>query len=231
MISIIDRAALKRKASLAQIFGLGGLAILLVGVVMPFVLPNQTTLPLILLIGGFAVAAVGIYLANRWVKRPRPEETLDKTLKSLSDQFRIYHYQTPWDHLLLAPTGLVILDVINLDGVFSYEKGRWNQKMTISRAFRYFFDEQLGDPVKRVQAAVSGLNARLEKELPGCGPIPVIGVAVFIHPLAVVNAKDTPIPICIPKTLQKRIPVQGTRLKPEVYTRVQEFLDAGGASA
>ena len=35
---------------------------------------------------------VGIYFANRWVRKPRPEESLDKALKSFDDHYRIYHY-------------------------------------------------------------------------------------------------------------------------------------------
>jgi hypothetical protein len=225
MKSVIDHKTIQRKARLAHIASVAGMLILLVGVLFPYWLPALSNLTVAFIIVGFAIAAVGVYLANRWVKKPRPEDVLDKTLKSLSDQFRMYHYGTPWDHLLLTPGGLVILDTINLEGVFSYDEGRWKQKMTISRAFRYVFEERLGDPVKRVQQGITQLTALLQQRLPESEPIPVTGLVVFIHPLCEVTARDASIPVCIPKNLQKRIPTQANRISPETYQAVQGVLD------
>jgi hypothetical protein len=225
MKSLIDQAAIRRKATIAHVASVGGLLILLVGVLFPYWLPKLANLTIVFILAGFALAAVGVFLANRWVKKPRPEDVLDRTLKSLSDQFRLYHYQTPWDHLLLTPNGLIILDVINLEGIFTYEDQHWKQKMTMGRAFRYFFEERLGDPVKRVQQGIQDLTNRIRQELPGCGPIPVTGLIVFIHPLSEVTAKETPVAVCNPKNLQKRIPVQGNRLSPDAYHSLQEYLD------
>jgi hypothetical protein len=225
MKSVIDHKSVQRKATLAHVASVAGMLILLVGVLFPYWLPALANLTVVFIIVGFAIAAFGVHLANRWVKKPRPEDTLDKTLKSLSDQFRLYHYVTPWEHLLLTPSGLVILDTINLEGVFTYDRSRWKQKMTLSRAFRYVFEERLGDPVKRMQESIPQLTNLLKQRLPDSGPIPVTGLVVFIHPLCEVTAKDASIPICIPKNLQKRIPTQGSRVSPEAYQAVQEWLD------
>jgi hypothetical protein len=224
MKSIIDRPAVQRKAALAHGTSLGGFAVLLAGILLPLWLPRAANFSVALIIGGFALCAGGIFLANRWVKQPRPEDVLEKTLKSLSDQYSLYHYQTPWDHVLVGPSGVVILEVINLDGVFTYENQRWSQRISISRAFRYFFDERLGNPTARAQQAVSDLRARLEARLPDCAGIPISGIVLFIHPYAEVNAKETPILVCNPKNLQKRITSQATRLAPDTCLKVQTVL-------
>jgi hypothetical protein len=228
MKSNIDRPAIRRKATLAHVTSLGGFVVLMAGVLLPLWLPVLANLAVALIIVGFALCAVGIFLANRWVKKPRPEDVLDKALKSLSDQFALYHYLTPWDHVLVGPSGVMLLEVINLDGVFTYENHRWKQKISISRALRYFFDERLGDPTQRAQQAVSDLRARLQARLPDCGAIPISGIVLFIHPLAEVNAKDTPVSVCNPKNLQKRITGQGSQLTPETYQNIQAALAGWG---
>jgi len=40
----------------------------------------------------FAIAMVGNYQANRWVRKPRPGEQFRKVFMSLHDKYIHYHY-------------------------------------------------------------------------------------------------------------------------------------------
>ena len=103
----------------------------------------------------------GIYFANRWVRRPRPEDSLDKALKAFDDNYHIFHYtrSLPCDHFLLTPTGLIALEVVNLNGAFFYRNGRWKEAMTVGRALRYIVEERVSDPVAFSKAMDQELKA------------------------------------------------------------------------
>src|SRR3972149_3313576 len=103
---IIDRDRLRRRAAASHVASLGGILLILASVGLSMWRPQLTTLTAVLLFAGFATSTIGIYYANRWVKKPRPEEILDRALKGLDTRHRLYHYlpRGP-DHLLLTPSG------------------------------------------------------------------------------------------------------------------------------
>ncbi len=129
---IIDRRKVNKRAQLANFASVGGLIMLLASVVIPLFLPGWINFSSVLFVIGLGAAMIGIYFANRWVRKPRPEESLDKTLKSLEEHYHIYHYPSlPCDHILLTPFGVIALEVVNLNGSFSYRNGQWKEAMTI----------------------------------------------------------------------------------------------------
>ena len=135
---IIDRQKISRRQRLANVASIGGLLILLASVVLPLINAAFTNYATILMVIGLAVAMLGVFYANRWVKKPRPEDRLDETLKSLHDTYRLYHYPAlQCDHVLLTPGGVVVFETINLEGKFTYKDGRWKEKITLGRALRY----------------------------------------------------------------------------------------------
>src|SRR5512142_3481122 len=116
----VDRQKLNARAQAANIASIGGLLLLLASVVIPLFMPKWNTYTSVLMVLGAAGAMVGIYLANRWVRKPRPEDSLDKALKSFDDNYRLFHYPSslPCEHILLTPNGLIALEVVNLNGSF-----------------------------------------------------------------------------------------------------------------
>lgn len=230
MKSIVDREMIRRRATYAHTASLGGLLLLLASVVLPLFKPNLATPAVVLLIIGFSVSAAGVYLANTWVKKPRPEDSMEKALKGLSDSYRLYHYLLPCEHLLLTPSGLVVLETINLDGSFSYTQGRWKQKMSMNRALRFVFDERLGDPIARAQRCCEQIQHRLESKLGDGFSIPVSPVVVFINPSTELEVDKAPIPVVTNRRLEKSIPRNQNRLPGELYRQIQDILDQAAAS-
>lgn len=226
MKSIIDSAALRRRANLAHTASLGGLLILLGSVAVSLWKPELTWLSGAMLFGGGAGAMIGIYFANRWVKKPRPEDTLDKALKGLSDQHRLYHYTTYGEHILLTPNGVVILHTINLEGQFAYTDERWRQKMSMGRALRFLVEEKLGDPNREVQQQLQSLQSYLAEGLPNDTVVPMQALIVFAHPLAEVRAEKSPLPVLQPDKLARKIPHPSPKLPPDLYQHLKSRLDA-----
>ena len=133
---IIDQEAIRRRARLSHAASLGGLLAILASVAISLWKPQWSTLTAVILVFGFAISVTGIYYANRWVKKPRAEDVLNEAFKSLSDQYRLYHYALPCDHVLLMPNGIAVLATVNLEGQFTYRDGKWRQKITPGRAMR-----------------------------------------------------------------------------------------------
>lgn len=228
---LIDHEKLRKKAVLSHIASLGGLLILLGSVAVGLWKPQWGTLVALMLFGGFSISVVGIYYANRWVKKPRPEEILNQALKGLDDKHRLYHYLLPCDHILLTTSGVVVIETCNLEGQFSYKDGKWRQKITASRAMRFFVEERLGDPFQRASTCAESMQNRLNDELSVETSVPVHAVIVFTHPWAEVKAEGAPMAVCQPDKLRSRLPKNLPKLSPEIYQQMREKLDLAAGLA
>lgn len=222
---IIDREKIQRRARMAHIASVGGMLILLGSVAVSLWQPGWTIPAGAMLFLGGAAAMTGIYYANRWVKRPRPEEVLDEALKSLDDRHRLYHYNLLCDHLLLTPGSIVVIETVNLEGRFDYRGGKWHQKITAGRAMRFFVEEKLGDPIKRAQETAWQIKALVVETVPEALALEAHAMVVFTNPFAVLNIENPPIPVCGPKKLRSRLPKTNVRLATDVLIQVQERLD------
>jgi hypothetical protein len=222
---IIDRQSLTRRARLSHVASLGGLLVLLGSVGLSLWQPTWTLITGSLLFVGGSLSIVGIYFANRWVKKPRPEDVLDQALKGLDDRHRLYHYALPCDHLLLTPGGITVIETVSLEGVFTYRDGKWRQRMTPGRAMRFFVEERLGDPVDRALASARTIKARLVEAVPEAAAFEARGMVVFTNAYVELDVEKPPIPVCKAEKVRARLPKDGVKLPVEVYRQVQERLD------
>jgi hypothetical protein len=226
MKSIIDLPKIKQRATMANIASIGGMLLLLGFVTLSLFKPNLTTITNLGMLAGIGVAMVGIYFANRWVKKPRPEVSLDKALKSYSEGYRLYHYpRFPCDHILLSPSYVLVLETVNLAGEFTYKNGRWRERMSIGRALRYIVEEYLGDPIKSASDCATLLEAKLNNLSEQGLDIPIIPMVVFTNPGAVIDVSKSPISVCPIAKLKKSLPGNLPRIAPETYQLVQDYLD------
>jgi len=223
MKSYINRKKVGTRAELSNIASIGGLVLLLASLLLPTLAPKSGNLYLYVLFTGGALAMAGIYYANRWVRKPRPEEQLDRALKGLGDTFHLFHYpDLPCDHVLLTPNGLVVLETVALAGAFTYKGGRWREAMSMGRALRYVVEEHVGDPIASAQRAERVLKERLSTVTPAV--IPMKSIVVFIHPGAELEIENAPIPILVAEKLKKQAVVDAPRLELETYEAVHEYL-------
>ena len=168
---------------------------------------------------------LGIYLANRWVRRPRPEESLDKALKALDDTYRLYHYPSlPCDHILLTPSGVVALEVVNLAGSFSYRDHRWKEAMTIGRALRYIVEPRVNDPFVVSAELTESLRRWFRERVPAAADLPIKALTVFTHPSVDLELEDQSIPALKVAKLRKQALPQGSRLGADLHTELADRL-------
>ena len=222
---VIDKVKVAHRAQNANTASIGGLVMLMAGVILPMILPSLSqVISLGLILAGIAVSMAGIYQANRWVRKPRPEELLSKALKGLDDKYVLYHYPSlPCEHILLTPDGVVNLETINLAGEYVFKGGRWKERMAMGRALRSVVEERLGDPTKSALAIQRFLASKLA-EVTG-EQITVKPVIAFTHPDAMLELEaGGPVPVYTAKTLKKHVTIEGSRLSPETYDAIAGFL-------
>ena len=223
---IIDRKKIGLRQKLSNIASLGGLLLLLASVVLPLINAAWTAYSTLIMVIGLAMAMLGIFFANRWVKKPRPEDRLDEALKTLHDTFRLYHYPSlPCEHVMLTPGGVVVLEVNNLEGVFSYKQGRWREKISLGRALRYLVEEHLGNPIRAALDDVAYLENQFREQISGGETIPVWGVVVFVHPRAVLEIEGAEIPVCKVEKLRKHVTARNTKLSPQLYEGARKVIE------
>lgn len=226
MKTFIDRQKAKSRASLATLMSVGGLLVLLASVLFPLFIPAAATVSLLLLAAGGIIAMVGIYYSNRWVRKPRPEDSLGLALKALDDHYCLYHYpKLPCDHLLLTPTGVIAMEVVNLAGNFSYRNGRWKETMTIGRALRYIVEPRVEDPVILAQALKDELNRWFTGQLGSKAKLPIKILTVFTHPAVDLEVEGATFPACKVGKLRKQAAVSASRLDAETYEQLAGLLE------
>lgn len=179
MIVLRDEKRIARLARAAQIISLVGLLVLVAGLLIIFFSrdPRIFLFQLAALVIGFALSQVGLYLSHRYVRRPRPDQVLDKAAgKFARKDGRLYHYLLPAPHVLLLPTGVVVLLAKYQNGNISAHGDQWRQAGLGMR--RYFGREGLGNPTREAEAMTAKVAA-LVKEAAPTAEVPVLPVIVF----------------------------------------------------
>jgi hypothetical protein len=224
---ITNERMIKRNARIGQIATVSGLLVLVGGMVISFRNPSYASLAWVALLLGFALSQIGLYFGNRWGRHPRPDELLDQGLKSLNDQYSIYHYVTPASHLLVGPSGLWVLMPYHQAGKIVYEKNRYKQKGGgfMQKYLRIFGQEGLGRPDLEAPAEVSTIDKFIKKSIPDVELSEPNVALVFVNERADLEVKESPL-LTIPlKELKNTIrkTAKGKPLSPEVIKQINEL--------
>lgn len=196
MIVLRDEKRIARLARLAQFVSLGGLAVLVGGLLIIFISdnPNIFAVQLLALVVGYALSQVGLFLAHRYLRRPRPDQVLDKAAgKFARRDGRLYHYLLPAPHVLLLPGGVVVLVAKYQGGRITAQGDTWTQKGLGMR--RFFGREGLGNPTREAETQAAKLAAFLKEATPDAGEVPIVPVIVFTTPkLDELDVKESRLP-------------------------------------
>jgi hypothetical protein len=220
---VTNAPLIKRNARIGVVAHLGGLAILIAGMVVTFLLPSRSDLSLLALMAGFVLANVGIFFTNRWGRRPRPDEALDAALKGLDDQYVMVHYRMGTGHALFGPSGVYALVPKFQGGQIRFENNKWRHA-GITWMRRFFAQESLGNPSLEAEAEVIGLTRKLHKLLPEDELPPVKAIIVFTAPEAEVTTEGSPTPAMHAEKLKEymRRQPRAASLRPDQMAKLLE---------
>jgi hypothetical protein len=132
---------------------------------------------MVALLIGWILSQAGIYYAQRFIRSPRPDEVLDDALQKVAKDGRLYHYVLPAPHVLLLPTGIIVITAKYQGGNISVEGDKWKQSGVGLR--RFFGQEGLGNPTKDAKHNVGAIAHFLKKNAPEVEEVPVAAIIVF----------------------------------------------------
>jgi hypothetical protein len=202
---------------LGRVASFAGLAVLILGLVASLY-PQWLLASFGCLFVGFVLSQVGLYHANRWVKEPRADQTLDKILKGFDDRYHLYNYVLRAPHVLLAPFGLCVINPKNQAGKVRCEGEKWRHEAGWRRVIlRFFGQEGLGNPTKEVRSEIERLRRFLAQRLPD-EEVPIEGMVVFTNPQVDLETENPTVPVLDGKqlksflrSLSKERPISGSQ--------------------
>lgn len=179
MIVLRDEARLERLKKIGQYTSLVGFLVLIGGLVLGFVNPERYLfLQVLALPLGWLLSQVGLYLAHRYMREPRPDQMLDEELQKVARRGRMYHYLLPAPHVLLMPAGPIVFVAKYQGGDISVEGDQWKQR-GVSFLRKFFSQESLGNPTREAENAVKSLAAYINKEAPEIEEVPIGAIIAF----------------------------------------------------
>jgi len=205
MIIVRNQRLIERNKRIGNISGILSIIILGLGMYASFRYVDRIMYSLAALVLGFSLSQVGIFYTNRFVKSPRPDEELDASLKGLDDDYVLYHYQSPVNHLLVGPAGLWMLLPFPQKGKITYNerKNRW-KKTGGNFYLRFFAQDSIGRPEQEIKSNRERLREELKK-IPEFEVPEIKAALVFSHPDAEIEAENAPEPTLHALQLKKVI--------------------------
>lgn len=192
---IKNEKLIKRNAKIGGWSSLAALAVLGLGMYVSFTQPELFVYSMIALILGFTLTQVGMYMGNKFGRSPRPDEKLDAGLKGLSNEFTLYHYETPVSHLLVGPAGLWVILPYHQRGQISYSKNRWRISGGgfLQGYMRMFGQEGLGRPDIEVENELRSLKKHLQKHMEESELPEINALMVFTNEEVDLNTEGAPV--------------------------------------
>ncbi len=228
MVILRDDDRVARMAKIGQYISFVSIAILLGGLALIFLGDENAVLwQLLALTIGWSLSQVGLYLQHRYVREPRADKVLDEALKHVARDGRIYHYALPAAHVLLLPTGVVILHAKYQKGEIYANGDQWTQKGVGLR--KYFGQEGLGNPTKEAERLLNSMANYIRKNAPEIEEVAMAPIIVFTsNDIESLDVKESRIPAMHASKLKGFLRQQKDKLPPmppEEYEALRAAFD------
>ncbi len=227
-------ALINRNKQISKYASIIGFAVLVGGLILGFIDPERYLIVQILALPiGWLLSQVGLYMAHRYLRRPRPDEALDEALEKVARDGRMYHYLLPMPHVLLMPAGPIVFVTKFQGGDISVQDDKWQQR-GVSFLRKLFSQESLGNPTKEAQNAVASLANFINKEAPGVEEVPIGAIIVFTSKNSgELNLQGSSIPAMHFTKLRGYFKQKASRerLPAEHYTALREAFDQEAGEA
>jgi hypothetical protein len=203
---ITNEKLIKKYSNLGKYLNIGAIAILFGGMAISWLRIDLFYLAMIALLAGFFLSQISIFFINRWGRRPRPDERITASLKGLTNDYTLYHYNTPVSHLLVGPAGVWTILPYFQRGTITYEKNRWKQRGGgLGLAYlKIFAQEGLGRPDLDSKSDIDKLTEFFTQAM-GTEIPEVKSVLVFTDKRADLQVEGAPIPTLAAEDLKEFI--------------------------
>ncbi len=163
-----------------------------IGLVVSFRQTTRLDGVLGLFLAGMIASQLGIPMRNRWDRRPRVDELLDRALKGLDGRFSIFHYSLGASHAVICPAGIFVLLPRFEDGVVEYRDGRWVRTLQKRGRLRRGGIRRIDGLDRQAAAEADRLQRRLVRKLGQAQIPPVDPLVVFLNSAAELRPDGAP---------------------------------------
>lgn len=201
---IKNEKLIRRNGKIGTWISLGALVVLGIGMYISIARQDLFFYAIIALVLGFTMTQIGMYMGNRYGRRPRPDEKLDAGLKGLTGDYALYHFTTPASHLLVGPAGLWLLMPYHQRGQAVFRKNRWRMSGGgfLQSYMRIFGQEGLGRPEVEIEKETDSLQKYLAKRMDGVDVPEIRSVLVFTSDTIEIDPEGATIPAIKVKQLK-----------------------------
>ena len=219
MQSVVNQPFLQKRAKYARWGSYIGIGALLVGL---FITNRSPLVAYAFLLVGLVGATFGSYMANRYVREPRPDQVLGNALGGLDKRYAMYHYYLPSQHVIASHYGLTVVVPRAQAGALSYDQGRWHHKAGFRKVLQLFGEPNLGKPDQDLTQEMLWVKEWIDEAMPQAN-VPVNGVILFTNPKAELQVKQAPVPAMLADDLVDYMK-QGLKGQPTLSTATQTEL-------
>ena len=218
---------LKKYQKISKYTTLAAFVVLIGGAVAAFS-QQYISVSFIALLVGFILSQVSISFTTKWGREPTNDMIFNVKLKGLSDNYSIYHYMEPVDHLLIGTAGAFILMPYFQGGQIGYDdkKGRWTQKKA-NVFMKLFGQESIGRPDIECESNISAVRDYFIARGIDFAEENIHPLLVFINPQTTIlpdqNFKYDTIPLGKLKDTIRNY-AKDTRLSPEYIDEITDKL-------
>ena len=220
MQSFVNEPFLKKRSTYARWGSYLGIGALFVGLITS---TRQPLLAYLFLVVGLLGATFGSFMANRYVREPRADQTLEDALSGLDKRYRLYNYYLPSDHVVASHYGLTTILPKPQEGEITYDNGRWHHKTGWRRLLQFFGAPNLGKPDRELAHEMQLVREWIDAVMPE-EDIPVSGVIAFTNPRAALNVSGLPVPAVTSGDLGDHMK-RGLTDQPPLSTAVRKDLE------
>jgi len=230
-----NQGFVKSRRRIGRVATLLGFLCLVAGLVLTWVRSDLVMVSYLTLLPGYILISYGGYNTVRWGTKPRIDEALAISLKTLDHRYQLFNYVggLPAENLLLTPNSLVVFEIRPYMGEFRNTGGKWRRKLTALGIFMSLTEGALGNPsrdaLRKVAETKRFLAAHLSEE---ADAIPVEAVVVFTHPRATLVLDNPEVPVSTAKDLRSSIRTgdRQDRLPGHLYRRLVRTLKSPEAA-
>jgi len=224
---IANESQIKTRTRIGEIAPLAGFGLLVAGMAILFLKPEWLWIASIIVWVGFMASLVGSYFGGRYLGPLAHHTKVPEALKGLENSYTLLVYKTPAPFVLVDAGGLTVITVRSQGGHITYTNGKWKHKEKMGGLKRFAGQEGLGRPDQIAQMELEDLQRFLRKRLPEGVEIPARGVILFVHPDAVLEVEDPPVPVFRTPELKRWLRKEGRRpnLPKETLSQVYAALE------
>lgn len=167
-----------------------GLGALFIGL---FTAARSPVLSSTLLLIGVLGASIGAYMANRYIREPRPDQLLARALDGLDKRYTLLSYYLPSDQVVFSHRGFTVLVTRAQQGEITYAEGRWDHQLRMRKIKQLFGEPAISKPEKDLELEVRDVE-KWVSSLNLSDQVPVNGVIVFTGENVQLDVQDPNLP-------------------------------------